>query len=153
MIRQLVQKQIIPHENSFRQELNNIILSLDLPKYPNWRGNKQFRTSQRLSVVILYIRSGKSLRDFCEEFKESQWIRWLELKYEIKKSSLNNWLKSFDLKFIKAILDKTNLGDKPKIVGIDGTGIDTQFKSSYYEKRLKDFGRKPNSNWHKLPMG
>ena len=152
MIRKLVQKQIIPHENSFRQELNKIILSLDLPKYPNWRGNKQFTTAQRLSVVILYIRSGKSLRDFCEEFKESQWIRWLELKYEIKKSSLNNWLKSFDLNFIKEILDKTNEGDKPKIVGIDGTGIDTQFKSSYYEKRLKDFGRKPKSNWHKLDI-
>lgn len=152
MERKLVQKQIIPHKNSFRQELNNIILSLDLPKYSNWRGNKQFTDAQKLSVVILYIRSGKSLRDFCEEFKESQWINWLELKYEIKKSSLNNWLKSFDLNFIKEILDQTNKGEKPKVLGIDGTGIDTQFKSSYYQKRLNDFGQKQKSNYHKLDI-
>ncbi len=152
MGRKLVQKQIIPHKNSFRQELNSIILSLNLPKYSNNTGNKKFTDSQKLSVVIIYIRSGKSLRDFCEEFKESQWLRWLEIRYEIKKSSLNNWLKQFDLKFIKEILDQTNKGEKPKILGIDGTGIDTQFKSSYYKKRLNDFGKKEKSNYHKLDI-
>lgn len=152
MERKLVQKQIIPHKNSFRKELNEIILSLDLPKYPNWRGNKQFTTAQRLSCVILYIRSGKSLRDFCEEFKETQWPKWLELKYEIKKSSLNSWLKQFDLDFIKKLLDQTNSGENPEVLGIDGTGIDTQFKSSYYQKRLNDFGQKQKSNYHKLDI-
>nr|MDA3855690.1 hypothetical protein [Candidatus Woesearchaeota archaeon] len=73
MIRKLVQKQIIPHENSFRQELNKIILSLDLPKYSNHKGNKQFTTAQRLSAVLLYFRSQKSLVIFCGEFEESQW--------------------------------------------------------------------------------
>jgi hypothetical protein len=148
----LVQKQIIPHKNSFRKELNEIILSLDLPKYPNHKGNKQFTTAQRLSCVILYIRLGKSLRDFCEEFKETQWPKWLELRYEIKKSSLNSWLKQFDLSFIKKLLDQTNSGEKPEVLGIDGTGIDTQFKSSYYQKRLNDFGQKQKSNYHKLDI-
>lgn len=152
MIRKLVQKQLIPHENSFRQELNKIILSLNLPKYPNHRGNKQFTTAQRLSVVILYFRSNKSLRDFCEELKETKWLNWLELKYDIKKSTLNDWVKLFDLNFLKIILDKTNSGEKPELVGIDGTGIDTHFKSRYYEKRLKEFGRKPKSNYHKLDI-
>ena len=153
MERKLVQKQIIPHKNSFRQELNEIILSLDLPKYPNWRGNKQFTTTQRLSCVILYIRSGKSLRDFCEEFNnESQWPRYLELKYDISRASLNRWLKQFDLDFIKKLLDQTNFGETPEVLGIDGTGIDTQFKSRYYEKRLKEFGRKQKSNYHKLDI-
>jgi hypothetical protein len=153
MIRKLVQKQIIPHKNSFRQELNEIILSLDLPKYPNWRGNKQFTTSQRLSVVILHMRSQKSLRDFCEEFNnESQWPKYLELKYDITKSSVNRWLKQFDLEFIKKLLDQTNYGEKPELLGIDGTGIDTQFKSSYYKKRLNDFGHKSKSNYHKLDI-
>ncbi|MCA9487077.1 MAG: hypothetical protein KC548_05470, partial [Nanoarchaeota archaeon] len=69
MIRQLVLKEIIPKKpRTFRDELNEIILSLDLPKYPNKKGNKQFTTAQRVSVVILYIRSQKSLRDFCEYF-------------------------------------------------------------------------------------
>lgn len=152
MERKLVQKQIIPHSNSFRQELNEIILSLNLPKYSNHKGNKQFTDAQKLSCVILYIRSGKSLRDFCEEFKESKWASWLELRFEIKKSSLNNWLRQFDLKFIKKLLDQTNSGEKPELLGIDGTGIDTQFKSRYYEKRLREFGRKPKSNYHKLDI-
>jgi len=152
MERKLVQKQIIPHKNSFRQELNEIILSLNLPKYSNWRSNKQFTDSQKLSAVILYIRSGKSLVNFCKEFEESLWPKWLELKFEIKKSSLNNFLRQFDLEFIKKILDKTNSGEKPEILGIDGTGIDTQFKSRYYEKKLKEFGRKPKSNYHKLDI-
>ena len=152
MIRKLVQKQLIPHKNSFRQELNQIILSLNLPKYSNWKGKKKFTTTQKLSCVILYIRSGKSLRDFCEEFKESQWISWLELKHEIKKSTLNDWLNKFSLVFIKKLLDETNSGEKPEVLGIDGTGIDTQFKSRYYEKRLKEFGRKPKSNYHKLDI-
>jgi len=153
MEKKLVQKQLIPHKNSFRQELNEIILSQNLPKYPNWRGNKQFTTTQRLSCVILYVRSGKSLRDFCEEFnEESQWPRYLELKYKISRASLNRWLKQFDLDFIKKLLDQTNSGEKPEVLGIDGTGIDTQFKSKYYEKRLKEFGRKPKSNYHKLDI-
>ncbi len=61
IIQKLVQKQLIPHENTFRQELNKISLSLNLPKYSNKMGNKQFTTAQKLSVVILYFRSQKSL--------------------------------------------------------------------------------------------
>lgn len=152
MIRKLVQKQLIPHENSFRQELNRIILSLDLPKYPNKKGNKQFTTAQRLSAVLLYFRSQKSLVIFCKEFEESQWPKHLEFKYPLRKSTLNDWVKLFDLDFIKKLLDETNSGEKPELLGIDGTGIQTQYKSKYYEKRLKDFGRKPKSNYHKLDI-
>ncbi len=152
MVRKLVQKQIIAHKNSFRQELNKIILSLDLPKYPNKMGNKQFTTAQRLSAVLLYFRSQKSLVNFCKEFEESQWPKYLEFKYPLRKSTLNDWVKSFDLDFIKKILDETNSGEKPELLGIDGTGIDTQYKSRYYEKRLKEFGRKPKSNYHKLDI-
>jgi len=152
MIRKLVQKQLIPHENSFRQELNKLILSLDLPRYNNKTGNKQFTTAQKLSAVILYFRSQKSLINFCKEFEESQWPKWLEFKYPLRKSTLNDWVKLFDLKLIKKILDETNSGEKPELVGIDGTGIDTHFKSRYYEKRLKEFGRKPKSNYHKLDI-
>lgn len=152
MVRKLVQTQLIPHKKSFRQELTRIILRLDLPKYPNKKGNKQFTTAQRLSVVILYFRSNKSLRVFCEEFKETKWSQWLELKFEIKKSTLHDWIQSFNLDFIKTILDETNRGENPELLGIDGTGIATQFKSSYYQKRLDDFGQKPKSNYHKLDI-
>ena len=39
-----------------------------------------------------------------------------------------------------------------RVTAIDGSGIDTNFKSSYYKKRLKDFGQKPKTNYHKLDI-
>ena len=146
MARQLVLREIIPKKKrTFKDELNEIILNLDLPKYPNKMGNRQFTTAQRLSAVILYFRSKLSLREFCEHFNnESSWPRDLEFKFKLRKSTLNDWVKSFDLNFIKEILDQTNKGDKPKILGIDGTGLSSKYKSSYYQKRLNDFGINPN---------
>jgi len=154
MTRQLVLKEAIPKKKrTFKEELNEIILSLDLPKYDNKTGNKQFTVAQKLSVVILYFRSKLSLREFCEYLnEESTWPRDLGLRYKITKSSLNRWVKEFDLEFIKEILDKTNKGDKPKILGIDGTGISSKYKSSYYQKRLNDFGVNPKSPYHKLDI-
>lgn len=154
MVRQLVLNEIIPKKKrSFKEELNEIILSLDLPKYSNKMGNKQFTDAQKLSCVILYFRSKLSLREFCEHFNtESSWPRDLGLRYEIKKSTLNDWVKIFDLKFLKEILEKTNQGDKPKILGIDGTGLSSKYKSSYFIKRLKDFGMNYKSPYHKLDI-
>jgi len=154
MARQLVLKEIIPKKKrSFKEELNELILSLDLPKYSNKKGNKQFTDVQKLSCVILYFRSKLSLREFCDYFNnESSWPRDLGLKYEIKKSTLNDWVKIFDLNFLKEILDQTNKGDKPKILGIDGTGLSSKYKSSYFQKRLKDFGINYHSPYHKLDI-
>ena len=152
MIRKLVQKQLVPPEKSFKTELDKLILSMNLPEYPNRKGNKQFTTAQRLYVVLLFYDSQKSLREFCDRFKHTKWPSYLGLKYEIKKSTLNDWIKSFDSKFIKELLDKTNSGEGVEILGIDGTGLQTQYKSKYYEKRLKDFGKRTKSNYHKLDI-
>ena len=153
MTSNLFQKQLIPMENSFKKELFKTLLSLNLPEFPNKMGNRQFTTFQKLALVILYFRSKISLRDFCNQInKESLWKRDLKLKYDLKKSTLNDWVKLFDLDFIKQILDQTNVGDKPKILGIDGTGIASKFKSSYYKKRLRDFGLNPKSPYHKLDI-
>ena len=37
-------------------------------------------------------------------------------------------------------------------IGIDGSGIASRFKSSYYQKRLRDFGLNPKSPYHKLDI-
>jgi len=37
-------------------------------------------------------------------------------------------------------------------MGIDGSGLSSQYKSSYYQKRLKDFGLNPKSPYHKLDI-
>lgn len=153
MIKKTLQTQIFPIEKSFKKELFETLLALDLPEYPNKMGNKQFTTFQRLALVILYFRSKLSLREFCAQINtESLWKRDLKLKYDVRKSTLNDWVKTFDLDFLKKILDQTNKGDDPKVLGIDGTGIDSMFKSSYYKKRLKDFGIKSKSPYHKLDI-
>ena len=153
MGKKLVQRQIVPLERSFKKELFETLLSLDLPEYPNNQGNHQFTTFQKLASVILYFRSKLSLREFCDFVNhESLWKRDLKLKYDLKKSTLNDWVKSFNLDFLKKVLDETNRGDKPKIFGIDGSGISSKFKSSYYQKRLKDFGINPKSPYHKLDI-
>lgn len=153
MTSNLFQEHLIPMSHSFKKELFETLLALNLPEYSNNTGNKQFTTFQKLALVILYFRSQKSLRDFCDEINiESLWKRDLKLKYDLKKSTLNDWVKSFDLEFIKQVLDQTNKGDNPKILGIDGTGIASQFKSSYYQKRLNDFGLNHKSPYHKLDI-
>lgn len=154
MERQLVLHEIVPKKSrEFKDELNDIILSLDLPKYANKTGNKQFTQNQKLSCVILYFKSKLSLREFCSYFNnETIWPRRLYLKYKINKSSLNRWIKEFSLTFIKQILEITIKTESPEILGIDGTGISSTFKSSYYQKRLQEFGLNPKSPYHKLDV-
>jgi len=153
MVKKLIQKQIVPIERSFKKELFETLLSLNLPEYPNKTGNKQFTTFQKLASVILYFRSKLPLREFCDFINhESLWKRDLNLKFDLRRSTLNDWVKSFDLDFLKNVLDETNRGDCPKILGIDGSGISSKFKSSYYQKRLKDFGINPKSPYHKLDI-
>ncbi len=67
MTRQLVLKEIITNKKrKFKDELFEILLSLNLPEYLNKYGNKQFTAFQKLSLVILYFRSKQSLREFCD---------------------------------------------------------------------------------------
>jgi len=37
-------------------------------------------------------------------------------------------------------------------MGIDGTGLSSKYKSSYFQKRLKDFGINYHSPYHKLDI-
>ena len=119
------------------------------------RGCKLFNNYQRVALIVLYIQSGKSLRDFTSNLNGSltAWKHWLQLKKLPSKSTLHLWLKTFNLEFIRELLHQTISLIKPEIVAIDGSGVDTYHKSSYYEKRLRDFGfRNPKNPWHKLDI-
>jgi len=48
-----IQKQIVPIEKSFKKELFELLISLNLPEFPNKMGNKQFTSFQKLACVIL----------------------------------------------------------------------------------------------------
>ena len=119
------------------------------------RGCKLFDNYQRVSLIVLFIQSNKSLRNFISNIDGSltAWKHWLKLKKIPSKSTLHSWLRKFDLNFIRELFNLTIRGLEPEIVAIDGSGVETQYKSSYYQKRLTDFGfRKPKSPWHKLDI-
>lgn len=149
----MYQQIILPnYNNQLEKELIKLFHSSNLPLHFNKTGNKQFTNYQRISVVVIFRRENKSIRDFIEYLEESKWVSWLGLKKIPKRSTLHDWLNLFDIKLIRKLIDfsvdKTNL----KVTAIDGSGVDTNFKSSYYKKRLKQFGHKIKNNYHKLDI-
>ena len=149
MIQQILQSKF---NNKLEEQLNNLFHSSNLPLHFNYKGNKQFTNYQRISIVIIFRRENKSIRDFLDWLGESKWFSWLGLKKIPRKSTLHDWLNLFDMKLIRELinfsLDKSNL----KVTAIDGSGIETNFKSSYYKKRLNDFGEKIKNSHHKLDI-
>ena len=134
MLQQIIQSNF---NNKLEKQLIKTFHSSNLPLHFNWKGNKKFTNYHRISIIILYFRSKKSLRDFVDEdLPESKWISYLGLKKIPRKSTLHDWLKLFDLKLIRKIHQKV-LPKNIKITSIDSTGFDSWQRSRHYEKRLE----------------
>ena len=131
----MFQKILPKHCNRLQKELLNLFHSSDLPMHFNKTGNKEFTNYQRFSIIILFVRSKKSLRDFLEEFQESKWISWLGLIRIPGKSTLHDWIKLFDMKIIRKIHQIT-LPNEILLASIDGTGIDSWQRSRQYERKI-----------------
>ena len=131
----MLQKILPKHCNRLQRQLLNLFHSSDLPLHFNKTGNKEFTNYQRVSIIILFVRSKKSLRDFILEFQESKWISWLGLKKIPKKSTLHDWINLFDMKIIRKIHQIT-LPNEVLLTSIDGTGFDSWQRSRHYEKRV-----------------
>jgi len=70
-----MRQMILAHpQNKLENQLIKIFHSLNLPLHFNKTGNKEFTNYQRVSIIILFQRSKKSIRDFIDEFYESKWI-------------------------------------------------------------------------------
>lgn len=127
---------ILAHpSNKLEKQLIKLFHSSELPLHFNKTGNKEFTNYQRVSLIILFQRSKKSIRDFVDELHESKWASWLGLKKIPKKSTLHDWLKIFNMKIIRKI-SKVLLPKKIKLTAIDGTGFDSWQRSRHYEKRV-----------------
>ncbi len=126
-------KYINQFNNKLHGEIIKLCHSMNLKPHNFVRGSKLFNNYQRVALIVLYIQSKKSLRDFVKDETGSllPWKRWLQLPKIPAKSTLHDWLKSFNLDFIRKLLHQTISGLKPEIIAIDGSGIDSQFKSSY----------------------
>ena len=123
--------------SEFLSELINLYHATGLPLNDNHLGPKIFSEFQRFSLVVLFRRSKKVLRDFIAELYETKWPMWLQLKDIPSKSVLNNWCKKYTVEFIRE-LNKTFLKKKsPKLMAVDATGVDAYLRSKHYEKRAK----------------
>ena len=123
--------------NRLEEEINKLFHSSDLPLHFNKTGNKEFTNYQRVSIIILFYKSKKSLRDFVVDFQESKWISWLGLIKIPKKSTLHDWLKIFDMKTVRKIC-KVLRPKNVELTSIDGTGFDAWQRSRHYEKRAEE---------------
>lgn len=149
----MFQQIILPkYNNKLEEQLINLFHESDLPLHFNKTGYKDFTNYQRISLIIIFRRENKPIRDFLKNLKESKWPFWLGLKRIPKKSTFHDWLNLFDTKLIRELIslsvDKLNL----KVTAIDGSGIQTNFQSPYYQKRLKELGKKIKNSYHKLDI-
>ena len=146
----MLQQIILPKYNSqLEEELIKLFHELDLPLHFNKTGNKEFTNYERISIIILFYKSGKSLRDFVVELQETKWISWLGLKKIPKKSTLHDWLKIFNMKLIRRIC-KVLLPKKIELTAIDGMGFDAWQRSRHYEKRVGEIGELPHMPYAKV---
>ena len=110
---------------------------MDLPLYDNTVGPRIYSEFHKFSLVVLFRRSKKVLRDFIKELFETKWPKWLDLKEVPSKSVLHDWCKKYTVEFLRE-LNKTFLKKKsPKIMAVDATGVDAYLRSKHYEKRAK----------------
>lgn len=148
----MLQQIILPkYNNKLEEQLINLFHSSELPLHFNKTGNKEFTNYQRISILILFHRSKKSIRDFIDEFIDSKWVSYLGLKKIPKKSTLHDWLKLFDMKTIRKI-GKVLLPKKIELTSIDGTGFDSWQRSRHYEKRALEIGDLPHMPYAKADL-
>lgn len=149
MIQQIIQSN---YNSKLEEQLIKIFHSSDLPLHFNKTGNKEFTNYQRISIIILLKRSGKSLRQFIDEdLRESKWVSWLGLKKVPEKSTLHDWLKTFSMKTIRQLC-KLLIPKKVKLTAIDSTGIDSFRRSRHYEKRCNEIGDLPHMTYAKTSL-
>ena len=55
------------YHNKLEKEINKVFHRLGLPMHSNKTGNKEFTNYQRISIIILFHRSKKSLRQFIDD--------------------------------------------------------------------------------------
>jgi len=122
--------------HSLHEHILKICHAIELPLHYNRKGPKIFTNYQRVAVIVLYLRSKKSLRDFVSEMYETKWPNWLGLKEIPAKSTVNDWMKLFDMSFVRKLNHQLLAKEKPEVMAIDATGIDSWRRSRHYERRI-----------------
>ena len=149
----MIQQIILPKfNNELEEQLINLFHESDLPLHFNKTGYKDFTNYQRISLIVIFRRENKPIREFLKWLKESKWVSWLGLKRIPKKSTFHDWLNLFGTKLIRELINFSVDKSILKVTAIDGSGVQTNFKSPYYQKRLKQFGQNIKESYHKLDI-
>ncbi|MFT4310845.1 MAG: transposase [Candidatus Woesearchaeota archaeon] len=128
------QKHFTSNEIKIHNELLNIFHSVENKRYANHLGPKIFGQFQRFALLILYKRSGKSLRRFTQELCESKWVNWLQLREIPSKSTLHSWIKQANVAIFRKYIQYFT--QESKLLAIDATGFDSWQRSRHYERRI-----------------
>jgi transposase len=136
------------HESKLKEEIFKISYTLEQPLNYNHKGPKVYREFQKLALLILFQRSRLSLRDFTKSLYENLWPSWLDLKEIPSYRTIHEWFKKTKLSLIRKINEIVLNEQKPKILAIDATGLDSWQRSRHYQKRIND----PNMPYAKLDI-
>jgi len=128
------------YEHKLQSQILKVCHKLEINLYDNHFGPKIYTNYQRVALIVLFVRSRKALRDFCSELVETKWVSWLDLRELPKKSTIHDWLKKFDISWLRKFLCQTIEEEQPKILAVDATGIDSWQRSRHYERRVRQCG-------------
>lgn len=128
------------YKSKLHKQVNKLCHSLEIPLHDNHKGPKIYTNYQRVALIVLFMRSKKALREFISGLYESRWPIWLGLKEIPSKSTLHNWMKKFDMNFVRELIQESVAQYQPSLMAVDATGIDSWQRSRHYEKRIKQCG-------------
>lgn len=123
-------------KHEFLSEILKLYHATGLPLHDNYIGPKIYSEFQKFSLVILFRRSKKVLRDFIAEIYETKWPSWLDLKQIPSKSVLHDWCKKYTVEFLRKLNLVLLQDQNPHLMAIDATGVDAYLRSKHYEKRV-----------------
>lgn len=139
------------YENALHEQLLKLFHSVENRRFANRLGPKLYCNFQKFALIVLFKRSGKALRKFIKELPESRWIKWLNFVEIPSKTSLHRWIKEYSAQSLREIVQILLKNQKPTLMAIDATGIESWQRSRHYENRLKDFGiRNPYMPYAKI---
>lgn len=124
------------YEHKLKSEFLKVFHAEHGKLHTNHFGPKIFTEWQKLMCCILYRRSGKSYVRFVEELCETRWPKWLGLREIPGKSSVQRWMKQMPWHLLKKFSRRLLQGQKPRLLAIDATGIDSWQRSRHYERRI-----------------
>jgi hypothetical protein len=127
--------------NQYDNEVHKLILKVchqvELPLHFNHLGPKTFTNNQRVALLLLRERWNMSFQRFVEHISETKWVKWLGLNDIPGKSTLHDWANLFGMDKIRTFFSQLLTKEKPSVMALDGTGLDSYHRSRHYEWRIQ----------------